>query len=230
MLYNVYIQFLSLFVRLTLWLVNFYDTTTKQTHRWFETTLNKQLESRVLYYAMYSKSDKEVFYTCLYDYTSLWARLKLVLCSIIYTDYLSNQSVFTYDEVYNNVENLTSFMIDAVVITYIKDSKTVNRILSYKDEVVPTKECLNETVQKVNFIYAIMSTEGKEYDFTNEFNTHVCDIIGSPLTLEDFLSIFNARFKQGAISNNEIADATLKIMTESDFTELLLKTNDQLCL
>jgi len=230
MLYNVYTQFLAVFLQLTLWLVNFYDTASKQTHRWLETTLNKQLEGRVLYYAMYSKSDKEVFYTCLYNYTSLWARLKLVVCSVIYTNYLSNKSVFTYDEVYNNVENLTSFMIDAVIITYIKDSHTVNRILSYKDEVVPTKECLSETVKKVNFVYAIMSTEGKEYDFTNEFNTLVCDIIGSPLSLGDFLSIFNIRFKQGSISNNEIADATLKIMTECDFTELLLKTNDQLCL
>lgn len=141
-------------------------------------------------------------------------------------------TIFTFDDVYSNVDNLTSFLIDAVIVTYIEHNHMVTRVLSYKDTVVPSSECI-ENPHKIGFIYAILTIDDNnkhEYDFTTEFNHHVCDVINSPLSIGDFLSIFNKRYHKTNIENIAVTDATLKIMVDNDFTDRVLKMNDQLLL
>lgn len=209
-------------------IINFYDAIIQGLTGAVERQINNKLEGRVLYYAMYTRSDKDLYYTCLYDFTSLWDRIKLAFCcSIRNKQFLNNNSIFFYDDVYNNVESLTSFMIDAVVVTYVHDNKLVNHILSYKDNVVPNKNLRAKTMQNV-FIYAVVADEkGTQYDFTKEFNSHVCDIIGSPLYIGDFVCIFNARYKGNAINNADIQLLTLKSMTDNNFDETVFKMNDK---
>lgn len=222
--------FISLFLYFVTCIINFYETTKQRIHITINNTVNSRLEGRVLYYAMYSKHDVELFYTCLYDHTSIWSRVQLIVRNALSynPNYYNDLNVFKYEDVYNNVDNLTSFMIDAVIVTYVDKEQLVTRILSYKDDVVPTIECIDNP-HKIGFIYAILTNSSKdEYDFTSQFNTHVCDIVNSPLCIGDFLSIFNERYKKTIIPNIAITDATLKIMTDNDFVEQILKMNDQL--
>lgn len=218
--------FISLFLHIVSCIINFYEVTKEHINN----TINGKLEGRVLYYAMFSKHDTELFYTCLYDHTSVWSRVQLVVKhALTYNlDYYDSMNVFKYEDVYNNIDNLTNFMIDAVVVSYVDNQQIVTRVLSYKDDVVVN----TPQTSKLAFIYAILSTgHGEEhYDFTNEFNYHASDIIDSPLSVGDFLSIFNERYKKTTIPNIAITDATLKVMVDNDFVEQVFKMNDQLLL
>lgn len=224
--------FVSLFLYLLSCIINFYECTKVRLNTLTNNVVNSRLEGRVLYYAMFTKHDTELCYTCLYDHISLWARMQLLLrrlCSWN-PDFYNDMNVFMYEDVYNNVDNLTSFMIDAVIVTFVDNNQLVTRVLSYKDDVVPTTDCINNP-SKVGFIYAILtSEEGDEYDFTKEFNHHVCDVINSPLSIGDFVSIFNERYRKAPIKNISVTDATLKLMVDNDFIEQILKMNDQLVL
>lgn len=225
-----YAYFVSLFLYFLSCIINFYESTKVRLNTLTNNVINSRLEGRVLYYAMFSKHDSELFYTCLYDYTSLWARVQLIIRSAVSfnPDFYNNVNVFLYNDVYANVDNLTCFMIDAVVVTFVEQNQLVTRVLSYKDDAVPKTEC-NCKSSKISFIYAILtSDDGDEYDFTHEFNNHICDIINSPLSIGDFMSIFNELYKKTIIQNISITDATLKVMTDNDFTEQILKMNDQL--
>jgi hypothetical protein len=218
--------YVSLVFYFFLWLLNFCDTAYSNSKRFIEGVVNKQLEGRVLYYAMYSKEDPIIggnYYTRLYDYTSLWNKLKLIILNFIYFNYYDNNSVFLYTDVYSNIENLTSFMIDAVVVSYIKDGVQQNVVLSCKDG---SEDAKNEHATP-GFIYAIVvDSEEKEHDMTKVFNMHKCCIINSPLKIYDFIYIFNQRY----IGNKlvDVKSAYLKTMLDNDFDELLLKGNDQL--
>lgn len=212
--------------------VNFYETTSAYCKAIVDKAVNSELEGRVLYYAMYSKTDKELYYTCIYDRTPLWSRVKLVLWKLMTNNpnYYEEENVFKYTDVYDNVENLTSFMIDAVIVTYVKENRLVTHVLSYTEDnqVVPTLECLElqkSSSNSSNYIYAILDHEGCEYDFTKEMNAHVCDMLGSPLSIGDFITIFNERYKKLTTHNIGITDATLKVMNDCDFQERLLKMN-----
>jgi hypothetical protein len=228
--------FISLFLYFVTCIINFYETTKQRIHITINNTVNSRLEGRVLYYAMFSKHDTELFYTCLYDHTSIWSRVQLIVRNALSynPNFYNDMNVFQYEDVYNNVDNLTSFMIDAVIVTYVDKEQLVTRILSYKDDVVPTTECI-DNIGNIGFIYAILTIDDgsdnkNEYDFTSDFNTHVCDIVNSPLRIGDFLSIFNERYKRTIIRNIAITDATLKVMADNDFTEQVFKMNDQLML
>lgn len=218
--------FISLFLNIVSCIVNFYETTKEHINN----TINGKLEGRVLYYAMFSKHDTELFYTCLYDHTSMWSRVQLVVKhALTYNnDYYDSMNVFKYEDVYNNIDNLTNFMIDAVVVSYVENQQIVTRVLSYKDDVVVG----TPQNQKFSFIYAILSIDDgvEQYDFTRELNYHVGDIIDSPLSIGDFLSIFNEKYKKTAVQNIAMTDATLKVMVDNDFVEHVFKMNDQLML
>jgi response regulator RpfG family c-di-GMP phosphodiesterase len=171
---------------------------------------------------MYSTRSDGLYYTRLYDLTSTWDKIKLIVLNVIYYKYYEANNVFLFDEVYSNIENLTSFMIDAVVVSYVKNGELESSVLSYKDNVVLDDKQTNNT----KFIYVIVVTSsGKEYDFTKEFNNHINDVVDSPLKLRDFVYIFNEKYEKNLIDENDIK---LKVMMDNDFTEILLNSNDQL--
>ncbi len=213
-----------------LWIVNFCQVSYEKTKGFIETSVNSQLEGRVLYYAMYSRKDVIVgskSYTCLYDYTSLWSRLSLILFNQLYTDYYKEKYVFMYDEVYSNLEDITTFLIDAVVLSYIKDGKQEDIIISYKNDSDPTVETVSAVPTLPSFVYAVMVDDtGNEYDFTKEYNMYSHCIINSPLTVYDSLMIFDGRHRTS--NSVDINNAYLKVMMDNNFTELLFKGSDQL--
>lgn len=212
----------SLFIYYFLLIVNFCETTYNNIVTILSKSINKQLEGRVLYYGMYSKGENDLYYTQLYDYTSLIQRLKLIFLSIVYRNYFERISVFTYNEVQQNLENLTSFMIHAVIVSHIKNGMLITEILSYKE----ASSLQNENKQKVKFVYAIVITkQNTEYDFTKELNIHINDVRNSPLDVEDFVYIINNKYSKNVFDNK---DVKLKVMMDNDFNEVVFNSNDKI--
>jgi hypothetical protein len=182
-------------------------------------TINAKLEGRVLYYAMYTKGSQGEYYTQLYDLTSVYNKLKLIVLSFLYNDYFIKNSVFTYNEVDENIENLTGFMIDAVIISYIKDGCLTTKILSCSEtQNVNTVNTASTHTPK--FVFAlIVSQNGEEHDFTKELNIHINDIKHSPLNIKDFVHIINVKYQKNL---DDMHNMRVKLMMDNDFNESLL--------
>lgn len=209
-----------------IYIFNFCENVYYNIQRCISLTINNQLEGRVLYYAMYTKGKTDNYYTPLYSMTSLFDRLKLIILNCIYRDYFKHVSVFTYTEVYENIENLTSFMIDAVVISYIKNGYLETKILSYKEEGYKNDSNDTATSRSPKFVFAlVVSEDGEEHDFTKEFNQHLNDIKNSPLVINDFIYIIKSKYKKH-LDNED--NYKLKVMMDNDFNEVLYNSSDKL--
>jgi hypothetical protein len=179
---------------------------------------------------MYTKGTQGNYYTQLYNMTSLFDRLKLIILNFIYRDYFNNNSVFTYTEVCKNIENLTSFMIDAVIVSYINNGNLETKILSYKEEDFNNNDT-NDTASSrcPRFVFAlVVSQDGvveTEHDFTKELNVHMNDIKNSPLTISDFIYIIKSKYKKDLDDEDNYK---LKVMMDNDFNEVLYNKNDKL--
>lgn len=204
-----------------LWIFNFCETTYNSIKDYFTRTVNKQLEGRVLYYAMYSKGTQGLYYTQLYNFTSIYERLKIIFLSNVYKNYYEDNSIFTYNEVHSNIDNLTGFMIDAVIVSYVKEGQLDTKILTYKNTEQETSTSVTPKL-----IYAlVISSNDLEYDFTKELNHHLEDITGSLLEVKDLVHIINKKYHKNVVDENNIM---LKIMFDNDFTERLLNNNDKI--
>ena len=213
-----------------IYVFNFFENVYNNIQEYISLTVNKQLEGRVLYYAMYTKGTQDDnYYTQLYNVTSLYDRIKLIILNLIYHNYYEQNSVFTYTDVYTNIENLTSFMIDAVIISYIKNGYLETRILSYKEEDYKNETNDTATSRSPKFVFAlVVSQEGdteKEHDFTKEFNQHITDIKNSPLAVSDFIYIIKSKYKRNLDDKDNFK---LKVMMDNDFNEVLYNNNDKL--
>lgn len=208
-------------------IINFCENAYYNIHKTITSTVNRQLEGRVLYYAMYTKGTQENYYTQLYNVTSLFDRLKLIILSYIYHNYYEKNSVFSYTEVYTNIENLTSFMIDAVIVSYVKNGSLETKILSYKEE--DFKNNSNDTANSVSprFVFAIVvDKDGEEItDFSRELNQHIDDVKNSPLTVSDFIYILKSKYQKTLDDENNFK---LKVMMDNDFNEVLYNSTDKL--
>lgn len=205
--------FNSQLVYYLVYIFNFCETIFSNTIKYVSLKTNTQLEGRVLYYAMYTKGSQGEYYTQLYDFTSVFDKLKLIVLSFLYNDYFIKNSVFTYTEVYENIENLTGFMIDAVIISYIKDGCLTTKILSHNEtENVNTEETTSQTPK---FVYAlVVSQSGDEHDITKEVNIHINDIKHSPLNIKDFVHIINVKYEK---SIGDMNNLKVKTMMDNDF-------------
>lgn len=217
----------SIIIYYFIYIFNFCENIYYNIQRSVSLTINKQLEGRVLYYAMYTKGKtQDIYYTPLYNLTSLFDRLKLIILHFIYRDYFELNSVFTYDEVYSNIENLTSFMIDAVIVSYIKNGCLETRILSYKEEDYKDDSTDTAASRPPRFVFAlVVSSDGEEHDFTREFNQHIYDIKNSPLVINDFICIIKSKYKKNL---DDALDLKLKVMMDNDFNEVLYNSSDKL--
>lgn len=217
----------SVFVYYIIYLFNFCETFYNNTVEYVSLKINEQLEGRVLYYAMYTKGKEEQYYTKLYDLTSTYDKLKLIILSFIQKDYFEKNSVFTYNEVSSNIENLTSFMIDAVIVSYIKNGHPTTEILAFKDN----DSFVDNTVdtassQHTKFVYAIVvAQDGSEYDFTKELNNHLHDTKNTQLILKDIIHIINMKYQKHVYDEQNIK---LKAMLERDFIEVMYNCDDKL--
>lgn len=221
----------SMIVYYFIYIFNFCENVYYNIQKTISVTVNRQLEGRVLYYAMYTKGTQGNYYTQLYNMTSLVDRLKLILLNYIYHNYYEQNSVFTYTEVYTNIENLTSFMIDAVIVSYIKNGNLETKILSYKAEDYKNNSIDTATSRTPRFVFALVVTKDDEqgveveYDFTKEFNQHIDDISNSPLTISDFIYIIKSKYNKYV---NDQENFKLKVMMDNDFNEILYNSNDKL--
>lgn len=221
----------SLIVYYFIYIFNFCENTYYNIQKTISLTINKQLEGRVLYYAMYTKGTQGNFYTQLYNVTSLYDRIKLIVLNCIYSNYFESNSVFTYTEVYTNIENLTSFMIDAVIVSYIENGYLETKILSYKEEDYQNNSNDTATSRPPRFVFALVVSKDeehgveKEYDFTKELNKHINDIKNSPLTISDVIYILKSKYKKDL---EDIHNYKLKVMMDNDFNEVLYNSNDKL--
>lgn len=207
-----------MFVYYFIYIFNFCETIFNDSIGYVSLKINSQLEGRVLYYAMYTKGSQGQYYTQLYDLTSVVDKIKLIVLSFWYNDYFNKNSVFTYDEVSSNIENLTSFLIDAVIVSYIKDG-------SLRTEILSCEKNNNTSTPREKFVYAVVvSQNGEEHDFTKELNVHVNDIKDSPLVIKDFVHIISVKYQKNLEDMNNIK---LKTMMDDDFNEVMYNSDDK---
>lgn len=210
----------SFFVTLTLTFVNFCDSIYQNATTKINTHINESLDGYVLYYALYSAEDKHC--AVLYDYRSIISKLYLVIykmiLQIMFQQDLSAKSViFTYETVMDNVDNLSQFFIDCVIVSYVKNGVIHNELHTH--ETNPTDTCHDAST----FVYAIVDDGLKHHDFTKAFNLYSKGITSSKtLTCLDVIKLMSIITK----TDVNLSEFTLKCMTDKTFTESVFKEND----
>ncbi len=182
--------------------------------------VNKVLNRKVIYYALYSKHDQ--YYVCLYDYRSFWDRLWFMFQMMFVKLRLDEDVLFSYDDVADNVQNLMPHMIDVAVIVYLEDGMMKTKMF-INQEGKKNQIC---TPDKYDYVYVIAEDENDEcmLDLTACFNTFK-EVIAENLLLTcmDFINIFTKFHKE---LFNKDAFKQLKVMCDDTFTEVLFKDND----
>jgi hypothetical protein len=180
--------------------------------------VNKQLEGKVLYLALYTKDDK--YYAKLYDFTSFMSRVYLIIQSIFYRKYFEDSYIFTYEKAKENFSGLANAIIDVALVSYIKDGKLEHTVL------------INEThVEKEavipNFIYAIVEDEitGNDVNLTYVFNDNKLLLTAKIFDCSDIVCILTNRLHDFPVTHGKF---NLKIMTEKTYNEHILKGNDNI--
>ena len=212
---TVYVYMLYIF----LWLINFYDVFSTKIKNVVDGFVNQRLEGRVLYYALYSKSDN--YYALLYDYTSTWRKLQLVIMHIVDKSYLENKNIFHFNDVSENISHLTNYSIDCAVVTYMENTQEHHRLMTSNNEI----EDIN-----ISFVYAMVyendTVDSLLYDMTKDFNTYKNDIFQiKTLNIENIVTILMLK-KQMNLPN--FNDLTLKCMMDDSLNELVFKANDNI--
>lgn len=202
-----------------LWFINFYDVCSTKIKHFVDGFVNKRLEGRVLYYALYSKSDN--YYALLYDYTSTWNKLKLVIMHIYDKSYLETHNIFNFDDVSENIAHLSNYSIDCAVVTYMENTQENHRLMTSSNVI----EDIN-----VSFVYAMVyendTVDSPLYDMTKDFNTYKNDIFQiKTLNIENFVTILMIK-KQMNLPN--FTDLTLKCMMDDSLNELVFKAKDNI--
>ena len=180
--------------------------------------LNKCLDKKVMYYALYSRHDN--YYACLYDCRSIWEKLWVALQQVLIKLRLDDNYLFSYDDINSNFECLTSFLINAALIVYVEDGQLKHKLFLHKE-----KEDDKHSSRKFNYIYCIAEdVDGNFQDLTESFNMFVKEIHqNKTLTCKDFVTIFT-QFGKHSFNVNKLYH--VKMMPDDTFTEVLFKGND----
>lgn len=207
---------------LILTFVNFCDNTYQTVKINVNRIINKSLDGYVIYYALYSSEDRHC--AVLYDYRSFWQRLYLVFCKTVWIyvlkeDYLSSGRVFKYENVIENVDNLSSFFVDCAVVAYVQNQQVHHELLTNESN---TSVLTTTTLSK--FVFAILNDGTRDYDLTKWFNLYRVGILGTKqLTCIDIIHVI---CKVGAIDISDLSDFSLKCMSDNTFDEIVFKEND----
>lgn len=220
------LSYMSYMLYIILWLVNFCEDYYRRIRTSIEHRTNMCLRGRVLYYAMYSK--KEPYYAILYDYTSLWQRILCILYGTIWMKYLDNKNIFKFDDVSKNIENLSHFLIDCVVITYVdENAHTKHRLLTYQGLESETTQNIPQSIDNASFIYAIATdSTGVEHNLTSQFNVLKNDILTTKtLLVGDIVNILVNRKNETLPA---IDGLVLRTMLDNDFEDMVYKDKDHM--
>jgi hypothetical protein len=135
----------------------------------------------------------------------------------VYNKELSSSGlIFKYENVVDNIDNLSSFFVDCAIFTYIKNQEVYHDML--------TSDAIPSTSKTIKFVYVVVNDGVEDYDFTHVFNQHSnCVINTKRLTCLDFLSIFCKICKNNRI---DLSDLTLRCMPDNTYTEIIFKGND----
>jgi hypothetical protein len=201
-------------------LVNFCDITYQLVKVNANKTVNKALDGYVIYYALYSKGDK--YCAILYDYRSFWQRVYLVFLKMIWLhvfqqDYIQSARIFKYENVVENVDNLSSFFVDCAVISYVQDEQVHHEWLTSEASETSTSDL-------PSFVFAVFNDGTSDYDFTKWFNLYKKGILGTKqLACIDIMIVL---CKVSGYNVIDLSDFTLKCMTDNTFDEIVFKEND----
>jgi hypothetical protein len=206
----------SLIIFLFFNFINFCETLFSASKTFLGKELNSRLNGYVLYYGLYSKSEN--YYATLYDYTSFWCRLNLVIKNSLIRNYLEDRKdIFHYNDVMNNFDELSHHFVDAALLVYVESNEFKYKLSSHSS--VTTNE------KPYNYVYAVAEDDtNKTVDITKEFNTFQLGVSRSNLTCKDLVKIM-VKYKK---ENLNFDDITLKLMNDNDFDELLFKGSNSI--
>jgi hypothetical protein len=116
----------------------------------------------------------------------------------------------------DNIDNLSQFFIDCVIVSYVKDCVIHNEIHTH--ETNPTDTCEAPT-----FVYTVVNDGSKDHDLTTAFNMYSKAIVLSKkLTCFDIVKVLSIVTN----TNVNLSNLTLKCMTDKTFTETVFKEKD----
>lgn len=203
------------FLLIVLWFVSFCEKMHNTLNTCLNNFVNKRLEGVVLYIALYTKDDN--YYALLYDITSLYDRLFLVLMSYINRNYFKKHSIFSIKDADENFNNLAHLLIDVGVVSYIHKGTLVHKLL-----IEDAKAAKNI---KHPVIYAVASDEnGKEVNLTPLFNVYSELVFSTYFNCKDVVSVLTNRL-QSPLSSNKFE---LRVMSEITYDEHVFKGNDNI--
>lgn len=198
--------------------LNFLCQTIDAFKQTIDKTVNGCLEKKVVYYALYSSHDHH--YACLYDCRSLWERLWIVFQQVLIWLKLDEDTLFSYNDVDENFEGMSSYLIDVAIIVYIE-----NGVMKEKMFIQQGKK--KETSPKPNYTYVYCVAEDNHQnteDLTLQFNTFKKSVSeNASLRCKDFVKLFVA-YKKSKFNVDDMK--CVKAMYDDTFTEVLFKDID----
>lgn len=204
------------FFLLVLWFIGFCERVYTKAYNTLDYLANRKLEGKVLYLALYTKDDN--YYATLYDFTSLYNRLYLVLMSLIYYDYLKKMRIFNIKDAVENFTNTAHVVIDVGVVSYIQDGKLAHKLLIEESK-------SSKAEHHHPFLYAIVEdSNGREINLSSLFTQHPELVASTFFDCKDVVSIFTNRLNQ-PLSSNEFK---LRLMSEITYEEHIFKANDNI--
>jgi hypothetical protein len=199
--------------------LNFLHQTVTSTRNSLEKMVNNCLHKKVVYYALYSKHDNH--YACLYDCRSFWDRLWLVFQRLLISLKLDEDTVFSYDDVDDNFECMSSHFIDVAIIVYIEDGVLKEKMFMQNT----TKKSIVPTNNNFKYIYCVVEDDQERtLDLTSSFNVFKQNINQNKILLcKDFVKLFVC-YKNYTFNVDRMI--CLKMMPDDTFDEVVFKDND----
>jgi hypothetical protein len=209
-------------ITLLLALINFCDNTYQKVKVITNNFVNNNLDGYVIYYALYSTEDRNC--AVLYDYRGFWQRVYLLLhkwlLQVLYNQELVNTGrLFKYENVIENVDNLSSFFVDCAVVSHVQNQQIHHELLTSED----TNQ--NTSITEIpKFVFAVFNDGINDHDFTYAFNLYRKGIITSKkMKCLDIMIVLCKVYKNNSI---DLSDFTLKCMMDNTFNEIVFKDND----
>jgi len=209
-------------VTLLLALINFCDNTYQKIKVNTNNFVNKNLDGYVIYYALYSTEDKNC--AVLYDYRGFWQRVYLMLYKLLLQifydlDLVYTGRLFKYENVIENIDNLSSFFVDCAIVSYVQHQQIHHELLTNEDMSPSTSS--SETPK---FVFAVFNDGTEDHDFTHTFNLYRKGIIAcKKMTCLDIMIVLCKVCQNDSV---DLSDFTLKCMMDNTFNEIVFKDND----
>lgn len=199
--------------------LNFLHQIIDKTYLALNDTVNRCLENKVVYYALYSARDSH--YACLYDCRTLWDRIWLVVQQILIWLKLEHNKLFSYADVDDNFETMSTFSIDVAIIVFIENGKMKEKMFiqntAKKEQVQPPRH--------FKYIFGVAEdNQQNTLDLTTHFNTFQNNVYeNKQLLCKDFVKLF-AGYGKHRFDVNDLK--CVRLMPDDTFTEVVFKDND----